>query len=89
MREEFADIPTFARLAARRGGDPCADGPPSSEWEPWVFDPELLDFDPHDPKYHRTPSMQEMHAHIPTGAWPTIGDPDDDRTAGERAVAPP
>lgn len=83
---EFADIPTFARLAVRFGGDPCQAGPPREEWQDWVYEPGLYDFDPDDLKYSRTPTMREMHAHIPTGAWPAIGDPHG--TSGERQVAP-
>lgn len=86
MLEEFADIPTFARLAVRFGGDPCEAGPPREEWQDWVFDPELYDFDPHDPKYQRTRTMQEMLGDIPTGAWPAIGDPYG-RSTGEQQVA--
>lgn len=88
LLEEHADIPTFGRLALRYGGDPCTKGPPRDEWTGLGIDYSLYEFDAQDPRWHRTPSMQEMHAHIPTGAWPQIGDPYG-RSTGDGDVAPP
>lgn len=88
MLGEFADIPTFARAAVRFGGDPCTMGPPHEEWQDWVYEPGLYEFDPYDTKYDRTRSLREMLGDIPTGAWPAIGDPHG-RSTGERDVASP
>lgn len=87
LHGEWPDLPTFARLAVRFDGDPCETGPPSGEWVPWDIDYSQYEMDLRDPKWYRTLSMMEMHADIPTGAWPAIGDPHG--TSGEHQLAPP
>lgn len=87
QRTDCNEVPIFCGLVVEKAFDPDASGPPSGEWVPWNIDYAQYAFNPHDPQWHRTPGMDEMHAYIPTAAWPAIGDPHG-RSTGEREVAP-
>lgn len=69
------EVPIFCGLVATKGFDPDAVGPEAiGRFVGLGLDYRQYEFDWDSADHYRTPSMREIQAAIPTGAWPTIGE---------------
>lgn len=88
-RVKCEEAPIFCGLVVTGGFDPDHQGPPPAGRFPGLgIDYTEHAFDLLDPRWRRTPSVEEMQSAMTTktAPWPTVGG--DDGTTGERQLAP-